>query len=122
MRSELDQRARVKLLNQQVNSLLTESDVLLDENFILPKSMHLCLIKFEEETSMERGEEEQNMMIVHGCAREEREEGATQEEEIITKEELKLSKTAYLGLSGLLRPEYPGYFDRSVRRRRPSQV
>ena len=71
---------------------------------------------------MARGEEEQNMMIVHGCVREEREEGAKQEEEIITKEELKLSKTAYLGLSGLLRPEYPAYFDRSVRRRHPSQV
>ena len=45
-------RACAKLLNQQVNSLLTESDVLLDENFILHKSMHLCMIRFEEETSM----------------------------------------------------------------------
>ena len=98
-------RARAKLLNKQVNSLLTESDVLLDDNFILPKSMHLCMIGFEEETSMARGEEEQNMMIVHGCAREEREEGATQEEEIITKQKLKLSKTA--GLCGLHAPDYP---------------
>ena len=52
------------------------------------------------------------MMSVHGCAREEREEGATQEEEI-TKEELKLSKTA--GVSGLHAPEYPAGYDRSLR-------
>ena len=56
------------------------------------------------------------MKIVHGCAREEREEGATQEE-IITK--LKLQKTAklsglyaldypvYTRVSGLHQPEYP---------------
>ena len=93
-----------------MNSLLTESDVLIDENFILPKSMHLCMIRFEEETSMARGEQGQNMKVVHGCAREEREEGATQEE-IVTK--LKLQKTA--GVSGLHAPEYPSCYDRNLR-------
>src|SRR4051812_29026673 len=38
-------RARAKLLEQQVNSLLNESDVYDNENFILPKSMHLCMIR-----------------------------------------------------------------------------
>jgi hypothetical protein len=41
-------RARSKLLNQQVNSFLVGSGILLNENFILPKSLHLCLIRFEE--------------------------------------------------------------------------
>jgi len=39
-------RARAKLLEQQVNLLLNESGTLIDENFILPKSMHLCMIRF----------------------------------------------------------------------------
>jgi hypothetical protein len=34
-------RARAKLLEQQVMSLLIEHDLLFTENFILPKSMHL---------------------------------------------------------------------------------
>src|SRR3954471_1298311 len=50
-------RARAKLLGQQVNSLLIESDILIDENFILPKSMHLCMIRFVDNTSVARGEE-----------------------------------------------------------------
>jgi hypothetical protein len=41
-------RARAKLLNQQVNSFLVGSGILLNENCILPKSLHLCLIRFEE--------------------------------------------------------------------------
>ena len=41
-------RARAKLLEQQVNSLLAQSDLCYDENFILPKSMYLCMIRFEE--------------------------------------------------------------------------
>ena len=60
-------RARAKLLEQQVNSLLNESDVYDNENFILPKSMHLCMIRFVEETSLTRGgeglQEEPSMMI-----------------------------------------------------------
>ena len=75
-------RARAKLLEQQVNSLLTESDVLFNENFILTKSMHLCMIRFEGETSVARGEDElqqddQTLISnVSKCAREEREAGA----------------------------------------------
>ena len=38
-------RACAKLLEQQVNSLLIECDVCDYENFILPKSMHLCMIR-----------------------------------------------------------------------------
>ena len=46
-------RARAKLLEQQVNSLLAQPDLCYDENFILPKSMHLCMIRFEEQLDME---------------------------------------------------------------------
>ena len=45
-------RSRAKLLEQQVNSLLTEYDVCVNENFILPKSMHLCMIRFVDNTSI----------------------------------------------------------------------
>jgi hypothetical protein len=55
-------RARAKLLEQQVNSLLIEYDVCFNENFILPKSMHLCMIRFIDNTSiggaMERVDED----------------------------------------------------------------
>ncbi|KAK1686551.1 hypothetical protein QYE76_047399 [Lolium multiflorum] len=76
-------RARAKLLKQQVNSLL--NDTLIDENFILPKSFHLCMIRYEEGASIARGGEEQLDMALdvktfHGCAREEREACARQEE------------------------------------------
>jgi hypothetical protein len=50
-------KARAKLLGQQVNSLFTESDILIDEIFILPKSMHLCTIRFVDNTSIARGVE-----------------------------------------------------------------
>ncbi|KAK1616639.1 hypothetical protein QYE76_022156 [Lolium multiflorum] len=78
-------RARAKLLKQQVNLFL--NDTLIDENFVLPKSYYLCIIRYEEETSIARGGEEQldvkmdvkldmelDMKISHGRAREEREE------------------------------------------------
>jgi hypothetical protein len=39
-------RARAKLLQQQVNSLLAESDIYCNENFILPKSLFICMIRF----------------------------------------------------------------------------
>jgi hypothetical protein len=45
-------RAHAKLLEQQVNSLLIEPDVLFNESFILPKSMHLCMIRFVDNTSI----------------------------------------------------------------------
>ena len=46
-------RSRTKLLEQQVNSLLIEYDVCDYENCILPKSMHLCMIRFIDNTSIE---------------------------------------------------------------------
>ena len=39
-------RARAKLLEQQVNLILAQPDVCFDESFILPKSLHLCMIRF----------------------------------------------------------------------------
>ena len=54
-------RARAKLLEQQVNSLLLEYDVCDYENFILPKSMHLCMIRFVDNTSIIGEEEQQGM-------------------------------------------------------------
>ncbi|KAK1694478.1 hypothetical protein QYE76_011175 [Lolium multiflorum] len=72
-------RARAKLLKQQVNLFL--NDTLIDENFILPKSYYLCIIMYQEEKSIARGEEqldvkmdvkldkELDMKISHGRAR-----------------------------------------------------
>ena len=40
-------RARAKLLEQQVNLFLAQTDVCIDENFILPKSLHVCIIRSE---------------------------------------------------------------------------
>ena len=48
-------RSRTKLLEQQVNSLLVEYDIFNDENFILPKSMHLCMIRFVDNTNANGG-------------------------------------------------------------------
>ena len=48
-------RAHAKLLEQQVNSLLIEYDVCDYENFILPKSMHLCMIRFIDNTNTSGG-------------------------------------------------------------------
>ena len=88
-------RARAKLLKQQVNLFL--SDTLIDENFILPKSYYLCMIRYEEGASIARGGEEHldkkldvkldmelamklDMKTSHGSAREEREACAREEE------------------------------------------
>ena len=86
-------RARAKLLKQQVNLFL--NDTLIDENFILPKSYYLCIIRYQEETSVARGVEEQldmktdvkmdvklDMKISHGHTREEREACARGEDEV----------------------------------------
>jgi len=51
-------RAREKLLEQQVNSLLVESDICVNQNFILPKSLHICMIRFEGKASLAHGDEE----------------------------------------------------------------
>ena len=78
-------RARAKLLEQQVNSLLVENAIYFGENFILPKSLCLCVIRYIEDEGMARGSEEMQhmehgVMIVEACAREEREEGARGED------------------------------------------
>jgi hypothetical protein len=65
-------KARAKL-SEQVNSLLIEPDVLFNENFILPKSMHLYMIKFVDNTSIARGGEELQQKeedLTIKCARE----------------------------------------------------
>ena len=83
-------RSRTKLLEQQVNSLLTEYDVCDYENFILPKSMHLCMIRVIDNTNTsgggQRGVEEymeDHMENVKNKSfkslREEREAGALEE-------------------------------------------
>ena len=74
-------RARAKLLEQQVNLFLAQTDVCIDENFILPKSLHVCMIRFEGITSIARGgeglhQEEPKVLMIHSRAREEREAGA----------------------------------------------
>jgi hypothetical protein len=73
-------RARAKLLEQQVNSLLAEPDIFINENFILPKLMYLCMIRFTEETSFPRGggglRHEEAAMHIDDCAREEQEDDA----------------------------------------------
>ena len=82
-------RSRAKLLEQQVNSLLVEYNVCDYENFILPKSLYLCLIRFVDNTSigggdgtsiggdeLQQGEEHALISNISKCAREEREAGA----------------------------------------------
>src|SRR4051812_18915183 len=46
-------RARAKLIEQQVNSLLIDSDVLFVEDFILPKSLYVW---YHEENKAQGGE------------------------------------------------------------------
>ena len=62
--------------------ILVASDVFINENFILPKSMHLCMIRFIDNTSIARGEGELQQVDqalisnISKCAREEREASA----------------------------------------------
>ena len=52
-------RARAKLIEQQVNSLLIDSDMLCNENFMLPKSLYVCIIRYlDKEEDPEGGEDE----------------------------------------------------------------
>ena len=76
-------RARAKLLGQQVNSLLIKYNVCDNENFILPKSMHLCMIRVVDNTNVDGGLEEQQGLEhdVPNGAREEREACARGEDE-----------------------------------------
>ena len=48
-------RSRTKLIEQQVNSPLVDYDNFIDENFILPMSLHLCMIRFVANTSALEG-------------------------------------------------------------------
>jgi hypothetical protein len=64
-----------------VNSLLTEYNLFTNENFILPKSLHVCMIRSVAEASMTRGGEElhednRNMVPIISDTREERKAGA----------------------------------------------
>ena len=64
-----------------MNSLLVENVIYFDENFILPKSDCLCVIRYIEDGGMAQGSEEmqhmeRGVMITGACAREEREAGA----------------------------------------------
>jgi hypothetical protein len=79
-------RARAKLIEQQVNLLLIESDYFINENCLLPKSMCVCILRFMGEEGIARGSEElkqleQDVMIMHMDVREEREAGDQHEEE-----------------------------------------
>jgi hypothetical protein len=79
-------RARAKLIQQQVNSLLIESDFVSNENQILPKSLYVCMIRFMGEKDNARGSEELQheelaVLDIGARAREEREDGATARED-----------------------------------------
>ena len=98
-------RAHAKLLEQQVNLFLAQTDICIDENFILPKSVHVCMIRFEGIATIARGgeglhQEEPKEMIIHGCAREEREAGARQEEDVINEKTASEKLQTPTGLSG----------------------
>ena len=81
-------RARAKLLEQQVNLFLNEPDVFINENFILPKSLYVCIIRYIGEEGIAWSEEvkhmEQGVLINQASAREEREEAQGLLEEINT--------------------------------------
>ena len=71
-----------------MNSLLVENAIHFGENFILPKSLCLCVIRYLEDEGMARGSEEMQhmehgVMIVEACAREEREEGARDRKSVV---------------------------------------
>ena len=90
-----------------MNSLLVENAIYFGENFILPKSSCLCVIRYLEDEGMVRGSEEMQhmehgVMIVEACAREEREEGARGEDH-----QENQAEEFQTGLSGLVRPDYP---------------
>src|SRR4051812_22003871 len=53
--------ARAKLLEQHVNLFLNEPDDLLNGNFILPKSLYYCMIRYIGEEGVGRSEEMKHM-------------------------------------------------------------
>ena len=69
-----------------MNLFLNESDILINENFILPKSLYLCMVRFIEGDGMARGSEEvqrtkQGVVYTKICVRE---AGATPQLEVDT--------------------------------------
>jgi hypothetical protein len=71
-----------------VNSLLFESDIYYNENFVLPKSLFICMIRFIGEEGVQRSKEMQHMehamVIKKESSREERMAGATSMEDNTT--------------------------------------
>ena len=65
-----------------MNSVLAESDIFINENFILLRCLYLCMITFQDNISIARegGEtqQEEHLLIsnISKCASEEREAGA----------------------------------------------
>ena len=53
-------RARAKLLEQQVNSLLVENVNYSNESFILPKSLCVCVIRYIREEGLAQGSKEES--------------------------------------------------------------
>ena len=72
-------RAHAKLIEQQVNLLLIESDYFLNENCLLPKSLYICMIRFIGEEGIAQGRKEEQHLELdveykqEGSVREERE-------------------------------------------------
>ena len=69
-----------------MNLLLIESDYFVNENCLLPKSLCVCILRFMGEEGIARGSEElkqleQDEVIMHMDAREEREAGGQHERE-----------------------------------------
>ena len=65
-----------------MNLFLVDPGVFINENFILPKSMHICILRFVEEEGIARGGEELQHLVTRPggefmpeAAREEREAG-----------------------------------------------
>ena len=81
-------RARAKLIEQQVNSLLVDNAIYFNESFILPKSLCVCIVRYIGHEGMARGSKETlqhgrergmgaELKIIQHGVREEREADAT---------------------------------------------
>ena len=82
-------RARANLIEQHVNLLLIYSDYFVTKNCLLPKSLCVGIIRFMGQEGIARGNEElkqleQDVVIMHMDAREEREDDDQHEEEETT--------------------------------------
>src|SRR4051812_19229824 len=99
-------RARAKLLEQQVNLLLLESDDRLSENYIVPKSLCVCMIRYQGEDKELGGAEVQE---------EEAKEQAIREEEP-QEDKAKKNKASGRGTTALtaVLPRWPRYYRATV--------